>query len=67
MIEHGYSLEDLMNRIAKIINEKLTTGGNAHLFTDEAFEILENETGFDRSEIWACEDEWNQNENRLTD
>lgn len=56
-----------MNRIAKIINEKLTTGGNAHLFTDEAFEILENETGFDRSEIWACEDEWNQNENRLTD
>lgn len=62
MIEHGYSLEDLMKKIAEIINEELTIDMNAHIFIDEAFDILKNETGFKESEIWACEDEWEQNE-----
>ena len=62
MIEHGYSLEDLIDKIAEIMNEELTIGVNAHIFIDEAFDILENETGFKKSEIWACEDEWEDNE-----
>lgn len=62
MIDHGYSLKDLMNKIAVIINEELCVGGNAHGLIDEAFDMLENETGFVGSEIWACEDEWEDNE-----
>lgn len=62
MIEHGYSLEDLMDKIAEIINEELTIGMNAYIFINEAFDILVNETGFKQSEIWACEDEWEDNE-----
>lgn len=64
MIEHGYSLEDLMDKIAEIINEELTIGVNAHVFIDEAFDILENEQGFN-GEIWACEDEWKDNESEF--
>lgn len=62
MIEHGYSLEDLMDKIAEIMNEELTIDVNAHIFINEAFDILANETGFKESEIWACEDEWVDNE-----
>ena len=62
MIEHGYSLEDLMDKIAEIMNEELTIDVNAHIFINEAFDILANETGFKESEIWACEDEWEDNE-----
>jgi len=63
MISHGYSLDDLMNKMADIINEELTVESNAHIIIDEAFEILQDERGFVGSEIWACEDEWEQNEN----
>lgn len=58
MIDHGYSLEDLMNKIAEIINEELTVENNAYVFINEAFNILEKETGFNGSGIWTCEDEW---------
>lgn len=60
MIEHGYSLDDLMDKIADIINEELNVGENAHVFVNEAFDILQNEEGFERSEIWSCEDEWDR-------
>lgn len=65
MIEHGYSLEDLMGKIAEIINKELAIDTNAHVFIDEAFEILKNETGFRESEIWACKEEWEDNEGTL--
>ena len=58
MIDHDYSLEDLMNKIAEIINEELTIDGNAYVFINEAFNILEKEAGFNGSGIWTCEDEW---------
>ena len=58
MIDHNYSLEDLMNRIAEIINEELAVDGNPYVFINEAFNILEKETGFNGSGIWRCEDEW---------
>ena len=64
MIEHGYSLEDLIDKIANIINEELTILGNAHAFINEAFDILENEQGFN-GEIWAYEDEWGDNESEF--
>ena len=58
MIDHDYSLEDLMNKIAEIIDEELTVDGNAYVFINEAFNIFEKETGFNGSGIWTCEDEW---------
>ena len=66
MIEHGYSLEDLMNKIAEIINEKLTVSGNAYNFVNEAFEILSNEDSFN-SEIWVSESEWTTTEKLRSD
>lgn len=62
MIEHGYSLRNLMEKIAVIINDELCVEENAQVFINEAFDILENETGFVESEIWACKDEWENEE-----
>ena len=51
MIEHGHSLQDLMNEL------------DAHQLKDrtmsvsELFDDWEYESGF-QSEIWACKDEW---------
>ena len=56
MIEHGYSLRNLMEKIAVIINDELCVEENAQVFINEAFDILENETGFVESEILACKD-----------
>lgn len=67
MIVHGYSLQDLINKLAEITNEVLTVNGNAHVFMDEAFDILEKEIGFVGAEIWACDDEWEMNENDCDD
>lgn len=66
MIEHGYSLEDLMDKIANIINEELTIPGNAHVFINEAFDVFEKEQGF-HGEIWACEEEWTEHEAKVND
>ena len=44
MLEHGYTLSDLLEKLAKIINEEMNvTNGNAHVYIDEAFEIFEKE------------------------
>lgn len=61
MVDHGYSLKDLMNLLAEVMNEELIVDGNAHIIIDEAFEIWEADCGF-RGSIWVCEDEWEQNE-----
>lgn len=59
MLEHGYTLSDLLEKLAKIINEEMNvTNGNAHVYIDEAFEIFEKEQGFKNSKIWASKEEW---------
>lgn len=62
MIEHGHSLNDLLNKLAEIMNNELTVQGNPYVLLTEAFDIFQFEQGFCESEIWACEDEWKNNE-----
>ena len=63
MIDHGYSLNDLIDKLGKIADQELNNNGRFPLSKnfDEAFETLENEQGFSESEIWACYDEWKMN------
>lgn len=59
MLEHGYTLSDLLEKLAKIINEEMNvSNGSAHVYIDEAFEIFEKEQGFKNSEIWDSKEEW---------
>lgn len=41
MIDHGYSLNDLMGRLADVMNDELNVSSNAHVLIDEAFDIFE--------------------------
>lgn len=59
MLEHGYTLSDLLEKLTKIINEEMNvTNGSTHIYVDEAFEIFEREQGFKNKEIWASKEEW---------
>lgn len=62
MIDHGHSLNDLLNKLAAIMNNELTVRGNPYVLLTEAFDIFQFEQGFCESEIWANEDEWKNNE-----
>lgn len=64
MIEHGYSLEDLIQNLADVAEENLSNDGQYSFATtlDNAFDIFEKEVGFRSGEIWACEDEFNRND-----
>lgn len=59
MIEHGYSLSDLFNKMDDIVDEIYHESDRP--LPSEAFESFE-EVGFIGSEIWASEDEWLYNE-----
>ncbi len=56
MIDHGHSIKDLMNALEN--HRQNTFGSNLN----ELFNEWENEIGFKESEIWACEEEWLDNE-----
>ena len=62
MIDHGHSLNDLLNKLAEIMNNELTVQGNPYVLLTEAFDIFQFEQGFCESEIWDNEDEWKNNE-----
>lgn len=64
MIEHGYSLEDLFDRMDDIVDELYDRSD--YPSPSEAFEKF-GELGFNGSEIWACEDEWKDNEGQEED
>lgn len=36
MIDHGYSLNDLLNKLAEIMNNELTVQGNPYVLLTEA-------------------------------
>ena len=59
MIEHGYSLSDLFDKMNEIVDEIYHESDRP--LPSEALEVFE-EVGFIGSEIWACEDEWIYNE-----
>lgn len=66
MIDHGYSIRDMITRIGNVAWEELTNDGGLSYdkIIDEAFEIFEEEQGFENGEIWDPEDRW---EGRLID
>lgn len=60
MIEHGYSLERLMECLEEVrMSLENSTDGIASI--EDIFDIWEDEKGFN-SEIWVCEGEWEMNE-----
>ena len=59
MIDHGYTLQNLISELADILNEGFNIGGNAHNYLNEAFELFEDEIGFNGS-LWPCRREWEQ-------
>lgn len=64
MIDHNYSLNDLIKRIQHVwemLNAEKEKG--EVIDVAQAAEIWEDERGFAESEIWVCEDEWDNNEN----
>lgn len=65
MIDHGYSIRDMITRISNVAWEELTNDGGLSYdkIIDEAFEIFEEEQGFENGGIWDSEDKW---EGRLT-
>lgn len=66
MIDHGYSIRDMITRIDNVAWEELTNDGGLSYdkIIDEAFEIFEEEQGFENGQIWDSEDKW---EGRLID
>lgn len=66
MIDNGYSIRDMITRIGKVAWEELTNDGGLSYdkIIDEAFEIFEEEQGFENGQIWDSEDKW---EGRLID
>lgn len=66
MIDHGHSLQELMNVLADTANKQMNMGGNVYYIFAELFDIFKNEVGF-TGEIWASEPEWKNNEEREDD
>ena len=61
MIDHGYSIGDLLENLIEHYcanQEDMTIG--------DAFDDWFDNVGFN-GEIWACEDEWDDNENSVID
>lgn len=61
MIEHGYSLDDLFSRMDDIVDN--TYHSSDRPLPSDSFENFE-EVGFFGSEIWSCEEEWEDNDNK---
>ena len=66
MIDHGYSLTDLVNEIIPYANEVSSVEPHANLgyCIKEGFYDLANGRGFN-GELWVCEEEWETNEKSL--
>lgn len=68
MLDHNYSLEDLINRLQEIQeNINLNPSNESQLQTIKyIFSEFEN-TGFTGAALWACEDEWKNNDKLVSD
>lgn len=61
MIDHGYSLEDLMRSLRDFQYDDPEDSNRITTPVDELFAEWVQDVGFD-GEIWACEDEWKSHE-----
>lgn len=59
MISHGFSLQDLMTELTKLQYDDPENSDTISTPVSELFDEWVSDIGFD-SEIWACEDEWNE-------
>lgn len=69
MEDHNHSIREMITRIGEIAWEELTNVVSLSYdkIIDEAFEIFEEEQGFKNGKIWVCEDEWKNNEGKITE
>ena len=56
MVDHGYSLKDLIRELTTYQSSSLT---DKVIPISKLFEGWEKDIGF-RSDIWACEEEWSK-------
>lgn len=61
MMNHGYTLEDFIEKIAYVIDTELTVGENPYNLLFEAYEIFENEMSFDENNMYPSYSEWSKN------
>ena len=61
MMNHGYTLEDFVEKIAYVIDTQLTVEGNPYNWLFEAYEIFENEMCFDINNMYPSYSEWSKN------
>ena len=66
MIEHGYSIMDLVQQLENLrfdlVDMEKEDGVPIEYNIVDIFNNWQDEIGFKESEIWACEDEWEDNE-----
>lgn len=52
MLEHGYTLEDLLEKLGDVIQEELSFSGNPYVVLEEAMGIFEQDYCFKKNEMW---------------
>lgn len=68
MLDHNYSLEDLINRLQEIQEDiNLSPSNESQLQTIRYIFSEFETTGFTGAELWACEDEWENNDKLVLD
>ena len=60
LIEHGYNLKDLIAQLTKLQEDC-----EPDATIKEIFELWEDDFGFPGAEIWACFDEWRENDYKV--
>lgn len=63
MIDHGYSLRDLMNALADFQYDDPEDSDHISTPVNELFYQWVDDVGFG-SEVWACEQEWHDERER---
>lgn len=66
MIDHDYSLDDLMSELSGMQYEDPEDSDRIATPIDELFDEWQTDIGFG-SEIWACEEEWQECEGQIED
>lgn len=61
MLDHGYSLQDVIQGLTELQFDDPEDSDQISTPVSELFDEWEQDIGFG-SEIWACEDEWNETE-----
>lgn len=65
LMEHGYSLENLMEELEEV-RMSLETSTDGIRSIEDIFNIWESEVGFKGYNIWVSKEEWHDNEKTLS-